>query len=526
LIFLTNHVPVDSLGDRSSSGESGYRLRKTMKKIKHEYILVIFATIFFVIYSYVSFTSPPKFVSPDEVTNYFFTNLYSQTGQFRYTDELNEIAMGIIHPRSTVYVDGNIIPMKFIGFPLINGTIASVLPEMVRFLTPLLAVIGAVFLYLLVRDLYNQKLALLSFLLLLIMPPYWYWSTLAMYENIAGCFFLIISVRYFFKLLDTNEPKYFLLVGLFLGLSLFIRPEYILFAVPLLLIFLWNIKKIKKAYISLSVFSLIAALAPFFILNNELYGSPLLTGQHMHYQWSQAIPKSSFSIANFFENSSNLIDLTPLLFLCGLLGLFYCIKKRIHLPYMAFFIVWLLVPAFYFLSGRIGPTGVHSSYVRYLLPVYLLSLPLISYFVLSLRAKFVSVLLVFVMLIVSILTVLPVINDNLESVKGYDRQNSTLVNETQPDAVIFVEYWDKVIFPERKVGLVKELPEENRSEMLAEIVIELYERGVPVYLLIEKNFKEVIDYEALVEELSARKYILMKNPGTNNLYGIGMAVEK
>ena len=510
MIFLTNHVPVDSLRNRSSSGESGYRSRKTMKKIKHEYILIIFATIFFVVYSYVSFTSPPKFVSPDEVANYFFTNLYSQSGELSYSEDLNKIAQGIIHPRGTIYLDEKVVPQKFVGFSVIVGTVGIISPEAVRFVTPLLAVIGAIFLYLLVRDLFNSKIALLSFLLLLIMPPYWYWSTLVMFENVAGCVLLIISLRYLFKLLDTNEPKYFLLSGLFLGLSLFIRPEHVLFFIPLFILFLWNRKKIKKTYMVLSALSAAIALGPFFILNNELYGSYLMTGQHIIYQWATTIPIRKFSMTNLFENSFNFINLTPLLFLCGLLGLLYCIKKRIRLQYMVLLIVSLLVLSFYFLSGRTLPTDIHSSYVRYLLPVYMLSLSLISYLIISFREKFVGILLILVMIMINIFTVLPLIKNNLENVEYYARLSSQVASVTEPDAVIFLDYCDKAIFPERRVGLVRELPEENRCELLSEIAIRLSERNVPVYLLVSKEFEQLIDYETLVKELSVRKYGLTK----------------
>lgn len=331
-----------------------------------------------------------------------------------------------------------------------------------------------------------------------------------MFENVAGCVLLIISLRYLFKLLDTNEPKYFLLSGLFLGLSLFIRPEHVLFFIPLFILFLWNRKKIKKTYMVLSALSAAIALGPFFILNNELYGSYLMTGQHIIYQWATTIPIRKFSMTNLFENSFNFINLTPLLFLCGLLGLLYCIKKRIRLQYMVLLIVSLLVLSFYFLSGRTLPTDIHSSYVRYLLPVYMLSLSLISYLIISFREKFVGILLILVMIMINIFTVLPLIKNNLENVEYYARLSSQVASVTEPDAVIFLDYCDKAIFPERRVGLVRELPEENRCELLSEIAIRLSERNVPVYLLVSKEFEQLIDYETLVKELSVRKYGLTK----------------
>ena len=189
--------------------------RNLKLRTTHSYILTIFAIVFFLIYSYVAFVSPPKFVSPDEVTNYLFINLYSQSGELAYSEDLNEIAHGIIHPRGSFYLDGKLVPVKFIGLPVLYGTVAVITPDIVRFLTPLLAVVGAIFFYLLVRDTINSKIALLSFLLLLTIPPYWYWSSLVMFENVAGCVMLIISLRYFFKLLNTREVSHYIFSGLF-----------------------------------------------------------------------------------------------------------------------------------------------------------------------------------------------------------------------------------------------------------------------------------------------------------------------
>ena len=338
-----------------------------------------------------------------------------------------------------------------------------------------------------------------------------------MFENVAGIVMLIVSTRYFFKLLDTKETRYYILTGLFFSLSLFIRPEYVLLVIPLLIILLWNRKRIRKTYAVLAVLSLMVSLGPFFILNNELYGSAMLTGQHLLYNNTQAVPISSFSMANLVNNSVNLINLTPILFLCAFLGLLCCIKNRIHLQYTMFLVTCLLILSMYFLSGRILPTDIHSSYVRYLLPIYILSLPFISYFIFSLKQRSVIILIVFVILCVNIFTVIPAINNNLKSVEGYARLSREVVNATEPDAVIFLDYWDKAIFPERKVGLVRELPEENRSEILAGIAIKVSEKMVPTYFLIERNFENYIAQKDLENELELRGYKL-KGIGMMDLY--------
>ena len=113
--------------------------------------------------------------------------------------------------------------------------------------------------------------------------------------------------------------------------------------------------------------------------------------------------------------------------------------------------------------------------------------------------------------------IVSIINNNLESIESYAGLKREILEVTETNAVIFLDYWDKAIFPERKVGLVRELPEENRYETLSDIVTKLSQRRVPVYFLIENSFKQLITHEALSEELSAREYTLLETE-VQNLY--------
>ena len=305
--------------------------------LKHEYIIITYAIIFFIVYSYVTFILPNDLYFRDEIVNTQFAELYAQTGELSYFEDLNYIAEGIIHPINEVFYNGKVLPAKFIGFPVINGTISVVFPQVEKFLTPIFAVLGAIFLYLLTRDIFNKRIAILSFSLLFFVPAYWYWSTFVMVENIAGCVMLIISLRYFFKLLNTHETKYYLLSSLFFGISFFIRPDFIFFSIPLAIFLLLNVKKVDRLNSIWAIFSLLISLGPFLILNYQLYGSPLRTGQHVLYGVSQAVPITSFSFLNIFNNSMILVNLTPVLFLCSLLGLFIALRKGGYRNYILFF---------------------------------------------------------------------------------------------------------------------------------------------------------------------------------------------
>ena len=152
-----------------------------------------------------------------------------------------------------------------------------------------------------------------------------------MFENILGCTMIIISFRHFFKLLKSGSINDYIIFALFLGLSLFIRPDFILFSVPFIIILFWRIKRLNKVHMLYSLLIILISIGPFFILNNELYGSPLLTGLHVHTDISRPFMLSTFSISNIFANTSNLFLLTPVMSLCITLGLIYWIKNTNHI---------------------------------------------------------------------------------------------------------------------------------------------------------------------------------------------------
>ncbi|MBI2868707.1 MAG: glycosyltransferase family 39 protein [Chloroflexi bacterium] len=486
---------------------------------RHQYyILILLVTGFFIIYSYPVMVSPEVFFFPDEVANFNITKVYSLTGNFYYYEDLNFIAEGIIHPINEIFVNGRLVPAKFLGLPLTYGTIAVTAPAVLRLLTPLLAAIGLVYFFLLLRDIYGSRLALISTIFLGLTPFYWYWSSFTLMENVPALVMFIISLRYFFRLLKTNEPGAYILSGLFLGLALLMRPDYILFAAPVLMITLGRIRRLKLSSAILSLGALVVFLGAFFILNGQLYGSPLVTGQHVKTEISRPFMVSGFSIGNIFANSLNLIDLAPVFFLCGLLGTVYLIRDRGRLSrYVVFTVASLLIFALYYLNDPVIGTKLHSAYGRYLLPALVFFAPFVAYLVYNLKPKPVGLLLMAALVVTNILLVTPVISSNLRSVEDFARMRLDVAVATEPEAVIFLDYWDRAVFPQRRVALVKELPEADRSERLADIAARLSEKMVPLYFLIDGNFETGVSRQDLERGLESRGYRLSET-GYARLY--------
>jgi hypothetical protein len=479
--------------------------------------------VFLITYSMVPLLTPTKFALPDEGIGYFFSRLYAETGELSYPEEANELAEGVIHIRNTTYLDGQVVSNRYVGFCILGGTVGVVSLQAMRFLTPLLAIVGAFFLYLLTRDLFNKNVATLTFLLVLIFSPFWYWSSWSMMDNVAACSMFIIASRYLFKIINGGSLSHYVLAGFFLGLAMLIRPELVLITPTVMLLLLWHARKVRWTYVGLMALCLCAALCPFLAINHDLYGSWLTTGQHVRYDSSNTIPISRFSALNLLENSANIAMLTPLLAGLIVLGLFHCLKRRSNLPYVAFAVAGLAIIALYFLSGRVCPSEMSSGYTRYLLPVSVLCLPLVSCFIVRLNRKPLTVLLVALVFLISAAHVVPSISAKVNDAWDLEQDNERIVGVTPSDAIVFlsVSHKDKTVFPERRVALVGELPQDNRVSVLAQIVMDLSLQNIPVYILgnRDEGFTAYVPFDDLKEELAGGGLGLVLT-SENDLYAI------
>src|SRR3989338_1108006 len=97
-------------------------------------------------WDYLKSSAEPIFNSPDETANFYFAKTFAQTGQLQFTDIKNQLADGLIAPRSMRVIENRTIPAGFIGLPLLAGLLAKIFGFRVIFLvTPIMALLGAIF---------------------------------------------------------------------------------------------------------------------------------------------------------------------------------------------------------------------------------------------------------------------------------------------------------------------------------------------------------------------------------------------
>lgn len=400
-----------------------------------------------------------KWASPDETANYIFAKLYAQTGEISVYEKYNLYTNDIMRPRSFRSDHGELKPVSFLGIIIIFGSIAKVVGyKVLPFLTPLFGALGIIFYYLLIKRIFGRTNALLSAVLLAVFPVFTYYAARSMFHNVLFISLLIIGLYFsllmvgnnnkrvkgfkniFTKLIDKFRfkkiikfkirAKYFLfsaLAGTFFGLTIMTRVSELVWIVPLLLIlWLFNIRRIGVLKLLIFLIFLFSSLLPMFYHNQILYGSPILGGYAEMNTSIAAIKDDSTAILSstadgqlieIKEKARNIFNtvfyfgfnpkqslltanayikgMFPWLFYSGILGgiIFLLTFKKRKYKQWVFLFAWFAVSVilvFYYGSWRFfdnpdtAAITIGNSYTRYWLPIYLGLIPLAGIFIIRL----------------------------------------------------------------------------------------------------------------------------------------------
>lgn len=474
---------------------------KYIKSNKYWLIILGLGLIFAFIYSYLALANNgPRFTWPDETANYFFIENYIAHNSFSVAEPLNQLAGNLLRPRSFNVYQGRLVPGSFLGLLLIYGLLGKICGfGLVLFITPLLAALAGPFFYQLLLKVFRTEIAFLSTILFYLHPVWWYYANFSMLPNIAFVAFLIIGF-YFLLSLDQHNLKnnllFSALAGFFIGLALLIRTNefvWVLSVLTVLTLVYW--RQLRWSYIVAFVLPLALVFLPVLYFNQTTYGNFLsfgylrleqgsglasqlpseFAGQHNH-----VLGLLKFIFIPFGLHPGNILtvaqsyilNLTWWLTLPAIWGVFVLIKRYKKQPKAVYLLSTVLVTSFllvYYgswifedqMTLRLNQLGI--SYVRYLLPVYILSLPFCSLFFLEivgwlknirLKIVFFGFLLVSC-LFFSLQLVYFSGNDNLPAIKnniaGYNLINKKIIELTAPNAVIISQRSDKIFFPERRV---------------------------------------------------------------------------
>ncbi|MFA5187890.1 MAG: glycosyltransferase family 39 protein [Patescibacteria group bacterium] len=517
-----------------------------LQKLKNNQIVIlgIIAIIFFFIYSFLIFgNSASKFTWPDETANYFFIKNYIQHSNFSVAEPLNEVGGDLIKPRSFNVYNHNLVPGSFLGMLLIYGLIGKVVGAgLVKFLTPLLAVLAGLFFYKILLKIFEPKIAFFSALLFYLNPAWWYYADLSMLPNISFLSFVIIGL-YFLLQLDKEIKKknwlWAILGSFFIALALIIRTnEFVWILAALIFLAVVYYKKLKWQDVGLCILVCILVFLPILYYNNLTYGSyfsfgylRLSQGSTIFAQVPTEFKVSDSGILNFvkfiflpfgFHPKVILVNLYRYvyelfwwLFFTSVLGGFIFLKKYHEKKHAVYFVLSLCVGLYllaYYgswvfadqLTLALNKIGI--SYVRYFLPIYILSLPLASIFIAWLinlfKSKKLKIALAMFLTSVFIgLTINVVYSagyDNLLAVKqnisDYNNINNKVMALTGANSVIISQRSDKIFFPERKVIGAWTIDDFDNWTKLLDANVPLYYYATESVAFLEQLDAELYEY--------------------------------
>jgi len=485
-----------------------FNIKKRKKGNREGIILILAVVAAFFVYSYFYLStetgadlSSPKFNSPDETANYFFAKLYAEDDTLRVFEPLNFLADNKIHPRSMTVFDGYLVPGSFFGMILFYGWIAKLFgAKIILVLTPLLASFAVICFYRLILKIFDRRVAFWSALLLLIHPAFWYYSSRGLFPNVLFVSLLIIGF-YFLLCKDAlRSIKYkingrvyanYIFGGVFLGLAMAVRlSEMIWVAGALIVLYLIYRKSLRIGQVALFLIFAALAFASIFSYNQILYGSPLSTAYNLGSGvssggespgWLSMLlqyifpfgfhPKSilqNFSVyfAGMFFWLALPLYAGALIFLKKIFDGKLEKRQEIYFWLSGFIALFLFIyyGSWNFYDNPAEAPSIGTSYVRYWLPVYILSVPIIITALSKLvekvypkERKIAVGVLVAVLFLSSVKIVIFDQNEGLAKIKNNVREYTMIaetINRSIPsDAVIIVDRADKIFFPERRVLL-------------------------------------------------------------------------
>ena len=496
-------------------------------------ILLLAAVLFFLgTASFNYFTQKNDFVkwlSPDESANYTFSKLYAQAGRLSFFEKYNLVAGDIIRPRSFRSDYGWLKPVSFLGIILIYGKIASLTSyKVIPYLTPFFAALGLIFYYLLIKEIFGKRNALIAALFLASFPPLIYYSARSLFHNVL--FMVLAMAGFYFAVVSVKKIKWYwadLLIGLagaFTGLAIMTRASELIWLAPVwLIIWLFNIKKVGLIKPVIFLFFVLFSLSPMFYYNKILYGAYWQGGYNEMNRSILNMAGAGNAIIKSGEIKNNLIQIKDNFFHFGLQPLkslkmlyyyfapiFYWLfwpavlgwllllfkfrkwKKR-HFAYFTALAAASAILILYYGSWNFHDNPdpksftIGNSYVRYWLPIYLGAMPLAAIFLVKLSNLFKKKYLIYsvralAMVLVFVVSLKFVLTGSAESlIKSAKNQLAAraelnqVVGLTENQAIIITRYHDKLFFPERKV-IVGLFDDDNMIKQYAALI-----RRLPVY---------------------------------------------
>jgi len=153
----------------------------------------------------------------------------------------------------------------------------------VKFLTPFIAVMTGLAIFLIVKRLYNEKVAFMAAVISITIPSYVTYSVLY-YRDIAFVFYLVLFFLTFILSLKTEDKKYWILSAVFGSFAFLAKTPGLVTPLFVVIMFLYQLiteKKFHDLFNKYLIFGSVMLLitGTYFLRNFYYYGTPLCTLQ-------------------------------------------------------------------------------------------------------------------------------------------------------------------------------------------------------------------------------------------------------
>ena len=440
------------------------------------------------------------FNSPDEAITKLFSGIYGKTGKMYY--EPNDYYFDIISRiRGTYIYENKIVPLKFIGYPYLFGSTTTFVPDLLPYITPILAAILILVIFLMSNEIFDDiRIAYFSAAILIFLPFFWYWANHPFFDNVSSLFFFFMGYFYLIKISKGNHNiNYFVLVGIFYGLSFAIRYDSGIIMLATSLPFIFELRKIKIGKMLTSLFFFFIVLSPILIIRSEIYGGYFMYGQRILSSSEETIPR-------FFDNVvQNYIWVGVFfqLIILAIVGMFIEIKgtNNLNKKIVLGIIIFIVLFSYIYLSefAPKHPNALHESFTRYSLGFYIFASIFIGRLFTIWHSK-TALLMFLVFLVLSFSVAFPIIDWQWKSAEKNENLVKKIQENTQENSYILVAGEDKYLYPSRKAIPINNYKDNESGEInysrLSQDLWEINKR-FPVYI-----YAQYLDLDKISQETS------------------------
>jgi 4-amino-4-deoxy-L-arabinose transferase-like glycosyltransferase len=223
----------------------------------------------------------------------------------------------------------------------------------------------------LANSMYNGKVALLSTVLLGVMPGFFWLSRMALLETML-LFFVTVALLFFYRWLQNKQDKYLVFAGLAVGLGFLTKYQAIVAGVVMLISILFLARgQLKQAYTRFTILVVAAVLVvvPWIVIAYQVYASRIFSqwlyalqvGNPEKSVYSDRYPSPIFYFIEVVWPYSNFHPISIFLYAAGLAGLVFLLWRHSKGDK---FVLILFASIFIFF------TFIENKQWRYVLPLF------------------------------------------------------------------------------------------------------------------------------------------------------------